>query len=260
MYKQVSGEIFFSNFLDRVIYRTVPVSYIIQRTVSQKITIFIPNHFPLWYVTFDSVTCHEWQSLIFLSGFRRKNFLVGRWQGENGGSSRMLGRECTRPSYDFRLESSPFKCIVPFHLRCVARCDALEDQRYADKRGTRKRKCRAEHLSGNHTTIGISARSSGKTRTNFLLLWVFAFKENEKQEEAVLSFSFRKRNKSSEKKTWIYRWPTKYVGTRNREKSFEFVKDEKHWTRALARADFSAKSALYLLSNVSAIPCKGIAI
>ncbi|XP_033179367.1 uncharacterized protein LOC117152293 [Bombus impatiens] len=59
----------------------------------------------------------------------------------------MLGRECTRPSYDFRLGSSPFKCIVPFHLRCVARCDALGDQRYADKRGTRKRKCRAEHLS-----------------------------------------------------------------------------------------------------------------
>lgn len=33
------GEIFFSNFLDRVIYRTAPVSYIIQHTVSQKITI-----------------------------------------------------------------------------------------------------------------------------------------------------------------------------------------------------------------------------
>lgn len=35
MYKQVSGEIFFSNFLDRVVYRTASVSYIIQRTVSQ---------------------------------------------------------------------------------------------------------------------------------------------------------------------------------------------------------------------------------
>lgn len=129
------------------------------------------------------MTCHEWQSLIFLSGFRLKKCAVGRWQGENYVElfrSRMLGRECTRPSYDFRLGSSPFKCIVPFHLRCVARCDALGDQRYADKRGTRKRKCRAEHLSGNHTAIGISPRSSGKMRTNFLLLWVFAFTENEK--------------------------------------------------------------------------------
>lgn len=46
MYKQLSGEIFFSNFLDRVIYRTAPVSYyIIQRTASQKIT--ISRIFPL---------------------------------------------------------------------------------------------------------------------------------------------------------------------------------------------------------------------
>lgn len=62
----------------------------------------------------------------------------------------------------------------------------------------------------------------------FCLSGSLRLKKTGSRKKQFYPFLFEKGIKVVKEKTLIYRWPTKYADTRNREKSFEFVKDEKH--------------------------------